>query len=42
MTGDRVEDHVRGWVQWSYLKHDGWWAQLVLDEFSFLRTLASP
>ena len=36
MTGRRVEDHVKGWVQRSYLKADGWWAQLVLDEFSFL------
>ena len=35
----RVEDHVTGWVQRSYLKRDGWWAQLVLDEFSFLDDL---
>ena len=39
MPSDRVEDHVNGWVQRSYLKRDGWWAQLVLDEFSFLRDL---
>jgi hypothetical protein len=39
MTGDSVEDQVKGWVQRSYLKRDGWWAQLVLDEFSFLRDL---
>jgi hypothetical protein len=32
----RVEDHVKGWVQRTYIKADGWWAQLVLDEFSFL------
>jgi len=35
----RVEDHVKGWVQRSYLKRDGWWAQLVLDEFAFLDDL---
>jgi hypothetical protein len=32
----RAEDHVKGWVQRTYLKRDGWWAQLVLDEFGFL------
>src|SRR3954469_2283083 len=35
----RVEDHIKGWVQRSYLKRDGWWAQLVLDEFAFLDDL---
>lgn len=39
MAGLRVEDHVKGWVQRSYLKRDGWWAQLVLDEFAFLDDL---
>jgi len=35
----RADDLVKGWVQRSYLKRDGWWAQLVLDEFDFLRGL---
>jgi hypothetical protein len=35
----RVDDHVKGWVQRSYLEQDGWWAQLVLDEFAFLDDL---
>jgi hypothetical protein len=34
-----MEDLVQGWVQRTYLKADGWWAQLVLDEFSFLDDL---
>lgn len=37
---DATIDHlVKGWIQRSYLKRDGWWAQLVLDEFDFLRGL---
>jgi hypothetical protein len=36
---NRVDDLVKGWVQRSCLKRDGWWAQLVLDEFDFLRGL---
>jgi hypothetical protein len=39
VVGYRVDDLVKGWVQRSYLKRDGWWAQLVLDEFDFLRGL---
>ena len=39
MPRRRLEDHVKGWVQRTYLKRDGWWAQLVLDEFSFLDDL---
>src|SRR4029077_5063590 len=39
IAATRVEDHVTGWVQLSYLKRDGWWVQLVLDEFSFLDDL---
>jgi hypothetical protein len=39
MTARRVEDHVKGWVQRTYLNADGWWAQLVLDEFAFLDDL---
>jgi hypothetical protein len=31
-----VLELVRGWIQQSYVRHDGWWAQLVLDEFGFL------
>jgi hypothetical protein len=27
------------WVERSYLKRDGWWAQLVVEEFSFLDEL---
>ena len=39
----RVEDLVGDWVQRSYLKGDGWWAQLVLDKFVvFSTTLGSP
>jgi hypothetical protein len=37
--GYRVEDLAQGWVNRSYIKRDGWWAQLVLDEFDFLRGL---
>ena len=39
MVGHRVEDLVKGWIQRSYLERDGWWAQLVLDEFAFLDEL---
>jgi hypothetical protein len=35
----RLEDYIRGWVQRTYVKQDGWWAQLVLDEFAFLADL---
>jgi hypothetical protein len=33
----RVEDLALGWTNRSYIKRYGWWAQLVLDEFDFLR-----
>ena len=39
MVGHRVEDLVKGWIQRSYLERDGWWAQLVLDEFALLDDL---
>jgi hypothetical protein len=39
MPSRRVDDLVKGWVGRSYIKRDGWWAQLVLDEFSFLDDL---
>jgi hypothetical protein len=35
----RVEDYVKRRVDRSYLESNGWWAQLVLDEFSFLDDL---
>lgn len=35
----RVEDLALGWVNSGYIKRDGWWAQLVLDEFAFLRDM---
>lgn len=35
----RVEKLVKGRTQRSYLKRDGWWAQLILDQFEFLRDL---
>jgi hypothetical protein len=28
---------VMGWIERSYLKSDGWWAELVLDQFAFLK-----
>jgi hypothetical protein len=39
MPSRRVEDYVKDWVSRTYLKSDGWWAQLVLDEFAFLDEL---
>ena len=32
----RVDDLVTDRIGRTYLKRDGWWAQLVLDEFDFL------
>ena len=33
----RLDALVHGWVQRSYLKTDGWWADLLLERFDFLR-----
>jgi hypothetical protein len=33
----RLDALVQGWAQRSYLKTDGWWADLLLERFDFLR-----
>ena len=36
---EELPELVKGWIQRSYLKSCGWWAALVLDEFTFLKDL---
>ena len=39
MSWPTIDELVTGRIERSYLRRDGWWAELVLDTFAFLEPL---